>query len=71
MIRIADDYRVFAGVSDGPDTDLGVVTQVTSLFGGFEVPLGPQFGLTTSLAHEWRDVGFDRTELRLGLKVGL
>jgi len=67
----ADRYRVFAGVADGPDTDLGVVRQVTSAFGGIEVPLGERFSLTTSLAREWRHVGSDRTEVRMGLKVGL
>lgn len=64
-------YQFFAGVADGPDTEIGVVTQVTSLFGGLELPLGKRFGLTASLAHEWRDLGFDRTEARLGLKVAL
>ena len=67
----ADRYRVFAGIADGPDTDLGVVTDVTSLFGGFEVPLGDRLGLTGSAAREWREVGADRTEFRLGFKVGL
>lgn len=67
----ADRYRLFAGIADGPDTDLGVVTDVTSLFGGFEVPLGDRFGLIGSVAREWREVGADRTDFRLGLKVGL
>ena len=67
----ADRYRVFAGIADGPDTDLGVVTDVTSLFGGFEVPLGGRLGLTASVGREWREVGADRTDFRLGFKVGL
>ena len=67
----ANRYRVFAGVADGPDTDLGIVTQVTSAFGGVEIPLGERFSLTTSVAREWRKVGSDRTEVRMGLKVGL
>jgi YaiO family outer membrane protein len=64
-------YRLFAGVADGPDTDLGVVTDVTSMFGGVEVPLGPRFGLTASVGREWREAGADRTDFRLGFKVGL
>jgi YaiO family outer membrane protein len=67
----ADRYRLFAGVADGPDTDLGVVTDVTSLFGGFEVPLGERFGVIGSVAREWREAGADRTDFRLGFKVGL
>jgi YaiO family outer membrane protein len=64
-------YRLFAGVADGPDTDLGVVTNVTSLFGGVEFPIAGRISLTTSLAHEWRNVGSDRTELRAGIKAAL
>lgn len=65
----ADGWRVFGGVSNGPDTDLGVVTRVTGLFGGVEVPLGRKFGAVGSVAREWRKGGFDRTEFRLGLKA--
>jgi YaiO family outer membrane protein len=64
-----DDWRVFAGFSNGPDTDLGVVTRVTGLFGGLEAPLGPRFSLIGSLSREWRDTAADRTEARLGLKA--
>lgn len=67
----ADGWRVFAGVANGPDTDLGIVTRVTSLFGGVEVPLGNRFGITGSVAQDWREAGADRTEFRLGLKVRL
>lgn len=56
-------------MSNGPDTDLGVVTRVTGLFGGVKVPLGREFGAVGSLAREWRNGGFDRTEFRLGLKA--
>ena len=65
----AAGWRVFGGVSNGPDTDLGVVTRVTGLFGGVEAPLGNRFGVTGSLSREWRDGGFDRTEFRLGVKA--
>ena len=67
----ADRYRLFAGIADGPDTDLGVVTDVTSLFGGFELPLGDRFGLIGSVGREWREAGADRTDFRMGFKVGL
>jgi hypothetical protein len=65
----APEWRVFGGVSNGPDTDLGVVTRVTGLFGGAEAPLAKRLGVTGSVTREWRDGGFDRTELRLGLKA--
>ena len=64
-----DGWRVFGGAANGPDTDLGVVTRVTGVFGGVEAPLGDRFGVTGSVARDWRDGGFDRTELRLGLKA--
>lgn len=64
-----DGWRLFGGAANGPDTDLGVVTRVTSVFGGVEAPLGDRFGLIGSIARDWRDGGFDRTEFRLGLKA--
>jgi YaiO family outer membrane protein len=66
----ADRWRLFAGASNGPDTDLGVVTRVTGLFGGVEAPLGRTLSLTGSIGQEWRKGGADRTEFRLGLKAG-
>lgn len=66
-----DRWRLFAGAATGPDTDLGVVTRVKALFGGIEVPLGTRFSAGTSLSHEWREVGGDRTELRVAVKARL
>ena len=65
----AERWRLFAGASYAPDTDLGVVTRVTSLFAGGEAPLGDRFALTGAVARDWREGGFDRSELRLGIKV--
>jgi YaiO family outer membrane protein len=64
-----ENWRLFGGVASGPDTDLGVVTRVTSAFGGLEVPVGHRFSLTGSLSREWRNSGPDRSEVRLGLKA--
>lgn len=64
-----DDWRLFGGAANGPDTDLGVVTRVTSVFGGVEAPLGDRLAVIGSLAHDWRDGGYDRTEFRLGLRT--
>lgn len=61
--------RFFAGAVNGPDTDLGIVTRVVSVFAGAELPLGERWSILPSLAREWRDVGADRMELRLELKA--
>lgn len=65
----AEGWQLFAGISNGPDTDLGVVTRVTGLFAGVEVPLGERFGVIGSIGHDWRETGFDRTDFRLALKA--
>lgn len=66
-----DNTRLFIGAATGPETDLGIVRDTTSLFGGGEVPLGNQISLLASVSHEWREVGSDRTEGRIGIKFGL
>lgn len=62
--------RLFLGAASGPDTDLGVVTTTTALFAGAELPLTSTLSLTASVAQEWRDGGFDRSDARLGLRLG-
>lgn len=66
---LTDHRRLFVGASNGPDTDLGNVTRVTSVFAGAELPLGERVALLPSTAHEWRQGGGERTELRLEMKV--
>ena len=63
--------RLFIGVSGGPETDIGVVRDTTSFFGGGEVPLSKDLSLLGSISREWRDVGSDRTEFRIGVKLAL
>ena len=63
--------RAFIGVAAGPDTDVGVVTDTYSIYGGGEVPIGNTLSITGSVAREWRDGPADRTEFRIGLKFGL
>lgn len=63
--------RVYLGVASGPDTELGVVTNVSSVFAGGEVPLSKKIGLIGSVTHEWRSGGGGiRDELRLGMRFG-
>lgn len=63
--------RLFIGAATGPDTDLGVVRDTTSIFAGGEFPLTQNISLTGSVAQEYRENGFDRTEGRIGVKLSL
>ena len=63
--------RIFAGFATGPETDVGEVRDTTSLYGGGEFPVTDSISLSGSIAQEWRAVGSDRTEGRVGLKVSL
>lgn len=65
----SDRRRFFVGAVHGPDTDLGIVTRVTSAFAGAELPVGERWSLLPSLAREWRKAGADRTEIRLEIKA--
>lgn len=64
-----DRHRYFVGAVNAPDTNLGIVTRVTSVFAGAELPLAERFSLLPSLLREWREGGADRTELRLEVKA--
>jgi YaiO family outer membrane protein len=67
----APQMRGFAGIAAGPDTDLGVVTDTRSVFGGVEVPVSPRLSASGSIAREWREDATGRTDLRVGLKLAL
>jgi hypothetical protein len=69
--HLVGPWRVFFGGANGPDTDLGVVSRTSSLFGGIDLPLGDRISATGSILHEWRDVGSDRTEFRLAFRAKL
>ncbi|MWV27015.1 YaiO family outer membrane beta-barrel protein [Aurantiacibacter rhizosphaerae] len=66
-----ESTRLFIGATTGPDTDLGVVRDTTSIFAGGELLLTQNISLTGSVAQEWRENGFDRTEGRIGVKISL
>lgn len=61
--------RYFIGFANGPDTDVGIVTRVSSLFGGAEFPVAGRVSVMPSVAREWRANGSHRNELRLDLKL--
>lgn len=65
----ADRTRIFAGIASGPETDLGIVRNTTSLFLGGEVALSRDVSLFSSAAHDWNGIGSDRSEGRIGVKI--
>ena len=65
-----DRTRLFLGAATGPETDLGVVRDTTSVFAGGEFPVTSRVSLLGSVAYEDREAGADRTEGRLGVKFG-
>ncbi|MBD3730576.1 MAG: YaiO family outer membrane beta-barrel protein [Sphingomonadales bacterium] len=66
-----DGLRLYVGAASGPDTDFGVVTNRKSLFGGVQYPLGHGISLLGSVSRDWRGGAQDRTEGRLGVRIGL
>ncbi len=62
--------RLFAGAAIGADTELGVVTRTRAAFAGAELPLARRVAMTLSGAREWRGDGINRSEGRIGLKLG-
>lgn len=65
--QASDRLRLFAGLSDAPDPDQGVVIEASSLFGGAAIAIGHRSELRASIAHEDRSIGADRTQFSLGL----
>ena len=65
-IQASEPLRLFAGYSDAPDTDEGVVVDVRSLFGGASLDLGHRHLLRVAVAHDDRATGADRTQLTVG-----
>ncbi len=65
--QASDRVRLFAGLSDAPDPDQGVVIDTFSLFGGAAIGIGDRAELRASVAHEDRSIGADRTQVSLGL----
>lgn len=68
-VQPTDPLRLFAGYSNAPDTDEGVVVDVRSVFGGVSYDLDRRTTLRLSLAHEDRATGADRTQFGLGVGI--
>ncbi len=65
-MQVTDPLRLFAGYSDAPDTDEGIVVPVRSVFGGVSYDVSPRTTLRLTVAHEDRATGADRTQFGLG-----
>ncbi|WOF42405.1 YaiO family outer membrane beta-barrel protein [Sphingopyxis indica] len=65
-VQASEALRLFAGYSDAPDTDEGVVVDVRSLFGGVSLDLGRRHSFRLAIAHDDRATGADRTQLTVG-----
>jgi YaiO family outer membrane protein len=62
-----DRLRVFAGLSDAPDTSEGAVIDTRSYFGGISYGLTASTTARISVAVEERRTGSDRTQIGLGI----
>jgi YaiO family outer membrane protein len=65
-VQASEALHLFAGYSDAPDTDEGVVVDVRSLFGGVSLDLGARHSLRLAAVHDDRATGADRTQLTVG-----
>lgn len=65
--QATDRLRVFAGLSDAPDTSEGVVVDTRSYFGGVSLDLDDRITARANLSVEDRATGADRTQLGFGL----
>ncbi|RST30692.1 YaiO family outer membrane beta-barrel protein [Sphingomonas ginkgonis] len=68
-VQASERLRLFAGAARAPDTSEGIVTRVTTVFGGVAATLDPRHELRLSAAHVDQSLGPSRTDLSLGLGV--
>lgn len=66
-VQATDGFRLFAGLSNAPDTDQGVVIDTSSYFGGVVFDLGGNLTARLSASFEDTEVGADRTQVGAGL----
>lgn len=66
-VQPSDGLRLFAGYSNAPDTEEGVVIDTRSFFGGAVVDLGSNMTARVSASFEDTEAGADRTQVGLGL----
>lgn len=66
-VQASDGARLFAGFSNAPDTEQGVVIDTRSYFGGVVFDLGGNMTGRISASFEDTEVGADRTQVGAGL----
>lgn len=66
-VQPSEGFRLFAGFSDAPDTEQGVVIDTRSYFGGVVFDLGANLTARLSASFEDTEVGADRTQVGAGL----
>jgi YaiO family outer membrane protein len=66
-VQASDAVRLFAGFSNAPDTEQGVVIDTRSYFGGAVFDLGGNLTARLSASFEDTEVGADRTQIAAGL----
>lgn len=66
-VQASDGVRLFAGFSNAPDTEQGVVIDTRSYFGGAVFDLGGNLTGRISASFEDTEVGADRTQVGIGL----
>ncbi len=68
-VQPAENFTVFAGYADAPDTSDGVTVDTTSWFAGAAVDVDTTTTVRLALAQEMRDSGYDRTTVTLSLTL--
>ena len=63
----AEDYRIYAGHADAPETSEGITLDTQSWFAGVSVPVAGTTTIKLSGAKELRDSAYDRTTVSLAL----
>lgn len=64
--QVASPFRVYAGLSEMPDTESGVTLETRSSFGGLAVDVTPNVRVNIDLAREDRDTSYIRNVYGLG-----
>ncbi len=65
--QVVDGFRVFAGMSRSPETDLGVTVDTLSRFAGLNVDITPEFGVNLAYTRDNRKGSYIRNVVSAGL----
>ncbi len=64
--QVLDNFRVFAGMSKAPETDLGVTVDTLSRFTGLNLELTPRLGFNMSYTRDNRETSYIRNVFSTG-----